>query len=141
MKKFVYKEVYQPLQWGDGDECYPNGCFQFNITKLLAYINDYQALLLLGKSHEKRKAYLEAMSCFAQVFKFAQQQKDPETQREAHLSASEFLRSVIQNLFLIESFEAFAANQDAPRFDSRRLPQKQIYTCRPTPAGNTIGLF
>ena len=44
MKKLVFNEDYQPSQWDDGDECFPNGLFEFNITKLLAYIKDHLAL-------------------------------------------------------------------------------------------------
>ena len=39
MKKFKLNKNFQPLSCDEGDEFYPNGIFEFNITKLLEFIN------------------------------------------------------------------------------------------------------
>ena len=57
-----------------------------NFLNLTSHLSEQQnrLALLLGKSHEKRKAYLEAMSCFAQALKIGEQRKDLEMQIETH---------------------------------------------------------
>ena len=44
MKKFKLNKNFQPLPCDEGDEFYPNGIFEFNITKLLEFINANQDL-------------------------------------------------------------------------------------------------
>ena len=38
MRKFKFNKNFQPLPSNEGDEFFPNGIFEFNITKLLAFI-------------------------------------------------------------------------------------------------------
>jgi hypothetical protein len=42
LKKFKRNKKFQPLSFDEGDELYPNGIFEFNITKLLEFINANQ---------------------------------------------------------------------------------------------------
>lgn len=42
MKKFKPNKKFQPFPSDEGDELYPNGVFEFNITKLLEFINSNQ---------------------------------------------------------------------------------------------------
>lgn len=44
LKKFKLNKNFQPLSCDEGDEFYPNGIFEFNITKLLEFINANQDL-------------------------------------------------------------------------------------------------
>jgi hypothetical protein len=37
--KITIDRSFQPCPIEDGDECYPNGVFEFNITRLLAFID------------------------------------------------------------------------------------------------------
>lgn len=39
LKKLKFNKTFQPLPCDVGDEFYPNGIFEFNITKLLEFIN------------------------------------------------------------------------------------------------------
>jgi hypothetical protein len=41
-KKLKLNKNFQPLSCDEGDEFYPNGIFEFNITKLLDFINANQ---------------------------------------------------------------------------------------------------
>jgi len=40
LRKLKIDKKFQPVLKNDGDEFYPNGIFEFNITKLLAFIKD-----------------------------------------------------------------------------------------------------
>lgn len=42
MKKFKLNKKFRPPPFDEGDEFYPNGIFEFNITKLLGFINANQ---------------------------------------------------------------------------------------------------
>lgn len=42
LKKFKLNKNFQPLSCDEGDEFYQNGIFEFNITKLLEFINANQ---------------------------------------------------------------------------------------------------
>ncbi len=42
LKKLKLNKNFQPLSCDEGDEFYPNGIFEFNITKLLEFINANQ---------------------------------------------------------------------------------------------------
>lgn len=39
MRKLTFNKTFQPPSCDAGDEFYPNGIFEFNITKLLEFIN------------------------------------------------------------------------------------------------------
>ena len=90
-----------------------------NFLKLTSHLPEQQnrLALLLGKALCKRKAYLVAMSCFAQALKIGQQRNDLQLQRDAHFSMSELLRSVIQNQFL--SLDSFKKKLDKCRGEGK----------------------
>jgi hypothetical protein len=37
-RKMKLNKKFEPLEWNEGDEFFPNGIFEFNITKLVAHI-------------------------------------------------------------------------------------------------------
>src|SRR5262249_38098473 len=43
LKKLSVQSDFKPLPVSEGDEMYPNGIFEFNVTKLLAFIRDHPA--------------------------------------------------------------------------------------------------
>jgi hypothetical protein len=41
LKKLKVHSDFTPLPFSEGDELFPNGIFEFNVTKLLAFIKDH----------------------------------------------------------------------------------------------------
>lgn len=85
--KLIVDQRFQPYPIEDGDECYPNGVFEFNITRLLAFID----------AHADRFPITEIT--LAELSVIGDSKLDPETMRTADLSRPIVLAEIAPNRY------------------------------------------
>ncbi|MDE3110061.1 MAG: hypothetical protein KGL02_08980 [Acidobacteriota bacterium] len=85
--KLTVDPCFQPCPIEDGDECYPNGMFEFNITRLLAFID----------AHADRFPIVQV--ALAELSVIGDSKLDPETMRTADLSRPIVLAEIAPNRY------------------------------------------